>query len=87
MAGVLLTLFGTLRLLRHILKSKSLLEIQLKSVVRKKGEGLIVAILWPEAYTLVGRDNEKDFSFPVPSPFLKLNDKDVKSFLNGYPIF
>ena len=34
-----------------------------------------------------GRDNGNDFSFPVPSPFLKLNDNDVKSFLNGYPIF
>ena len=34
-----------------------------------------------------GRDNGNDFSFPVPSPFLKLNDNDVKSFLKGYPIF
>ena len=34
-----------------------------------------------------GRDNGNDFSFPVPSPFLKLNDNDVKSFLNRYPIF
>ena len=33
------------------------------------------------------RDNGNDFSFPVPSPFLKLNDNDVNSFLNGYPIF
>ena len=33
------------------------------------------------------RDNGNDFSFPVPSPFLKLNDNDVKSFLNRYPIF
>ena len=30
-------------------------------------------------------DSGKDFSFPIPSPFLKLNDNDVKSFLNGYP--
>ena len=34
-----------------------------------------------------GRDSGNDFSFPIPSPFLKLNDNDVKSFLNGYPIF
>ena len=34
-----------------------------------------------------GRDNGNDFSFPVPSPFLKLNDNDVNSFLTGYPIF
>ena len=33
------------------------------------------------------RDNGNDFSFPVPSPFLKSNDNDVNSFLNGYPIF
>ena len=33
------------------------------------------------------RDNGNDFSFPVPSPFLKLNDNSVKSFLTGYPIF
>ena len=34
-----------------------------------------------------GRDNGNDFSFPVPSPFLKLNDNYIKSFLSGYPIF
>ena len=33
------------------------------------------------------RDNGNDFSFPVPSPFLKLNDNSVKSFLSGYPNF
>ena len=33
------------------------------------------------------RDNGNYFLFPVPSPFLKLNDNDVRSFLNGYPIF
>ena len=32
-------------------------------------------------------NNGNDFSFPVLSPFLKLHDNDVKSFLNGYPIF
>ena len=36
---------------------------------------------------LHSRDNGNDFSFPVPYPFLKLNDNDVKSFLNGCPIF
>ena len=36
---------------------------------------------------LRGRDNGNNFSFPVPSPFLKLNDNCVKSFLSGYPIF
>ena len=35
----------------------------------------------------VSRDNGNNFSFPVPSPFLKLNDNSVKSFLTGYPIF
>ena len=34
-----------------------------------------------------GRDTGNDFLFPIPSPFLKLNNNDVKSFLNGYPIF
>ena len=33
------------------------------------------------------RDNGNDFSFPVLSPFLKLNNNELKSFLNGYPIF
>ena len=33
-----------------------------------------------------GRDSGNDFSFPVPSPFLKLND-NYKSFLSGYPMF
>ena len=33
------------------------------------------------------RDNGNDFSFLVPSPFLKINDNYVKSFLNGYPKF
>ena len=33
------------------------------------------------------RDNGNDFLFPVPFPFLKLNDNCVKSFLSGYPIF
>ena len=33
-----------------------------------------------------GRDNGNDFLFPVPSLFLKLNDNDLKSLLNGYPI-
>ena len=32
-------------------------------------------------------DNGNDFSLPVPSPFLKLNDNYVQSFLSGYPIF
>ena len=32
-----------------------------------------------------GRDSGNDFSFPVPFPFLKLNDNDKKSFLFGYP--
>ena len=31
------------------------------------------------------RDSGNDFSFPVPFPFLKLNDNDKKSFLFGYP--
>ena len=30
-----------------------------------------------------GRDNGNDFLFLVLSPFLKLNDTDVNSFLNG----
>ena len=43
-----------------------------------------IIITYPDHKT---RDNGNVFSFPVPSPFLKLNDNDVKSFLNGYPIF
>ena len=31
------------------------------------------------------RDSGNDFSFPVPFPFLKINDIDKKSFLFGYP--
>ena len=53
-------------------------------------------ILWPlfshvlnflRGYRAGCRDTGNDFLFPVPSPFLKLNDNDVKSFLTGYPIF
>ena len=48
---------------------------------------LVIRCNKPQPWWLGGRDNGKDFSFLVPSLFLKLNDNDVKSFLNGYPIF
>ena len=44
-------------------------------------------IFWPGLYYTQGRDSGNNFSFPVQSSFLKLNDNDVKSLLNGYPIF
>ena len=46
----------------------------------------LLPLAWKESWP-GSRDTGNDFSFRIPSLFLILIDNDVKSFLNGYPIF
>ena len=85
------------KLLRFLNKSwisdnvntKIMLEKHNMSAVSQINAQIKITELWKAINDIIpsSRDNGNDFSFPVPFPFLKLNDNCVKSFLSGYPIF
>ena len=69
------------KLQQDVLNNQQQLCATKKSTVERHNKSLRIA----EYLDAQGRDSGNDYSFPVPFPFLKLNDNDKKSFLFGYP--